>query len=348
MNEPATIDQPVTPSEPAPPVEQSDDSLASHEAQFGSGPRPQETDPDAAATRERHRAKSQRATPGDYDQIARWTRELREAEDGLEIPREQGESDRVYQLRRRAEIARMAKKPAASAPAPTVAPPPTAQASVAPAAHAAFTETEPTLEQFADQPDPYSAWQRALARYDRRKDDAERAQREVTERQQRAEQEHSQAEQARVTELRSKWQERIHSEAFMKAHPDYQQKLDERTQIDGMVPPLIGRALLEDDNGPEILYALLSEPSQWDDLVLSTYGKPVDATSVALLRRRFSAVRRPQAVTTGSAVATIPQAQVPRPPNPVRTGPMKTGDELPGDDDSLAAHERAFGAKRRR
>ena len=192
----------------------------------------------------------------------------------------------------------------------------------------------PSIEDFAQADDPYGAHLIATARWEARQEQAQlRAQWEQ-------EQAQTQARQRDETAL-STFAERLQS--FVETTPDYGTKID--AIKDEQPPELLLRALLEDDNGPAMIYALAENDALRAELHLVTDGKAVNPANVATVRRLLHA--RTAAAATGSA-APIPRSFAPRPPNPVRTGPLTPTFDLPGDDGSLADHERAYGARRRR
>jgi hypothetical protein len=131
---------------------------------------------------------------------------------------------------------------------------------------------------------------------------------------------------------------------FAKAHPDFQQKLDAAGDL--TLPPVLTEMLITADNGPDLVYHLATHPDVLDEIALLAVNLPVNEQSVALLHRRLTKVTA-QAVNTGSVAGTLKSLTPPRPPNPVRTGPMNTGDDPPGDESSLAEHEKAYGRRRR-
>lgn len=246
----------------------------------------------------RHRAKSQQAGPEDVPRIRELTRRLRETE---------------------AELTRLKS-----------APKPEPGKSAAPA-----EDREPQLEDFESEADPYTAYLRALTRYDlkqQQKGDATKTV-EATKAELEEQINHEQA---------AQWTERLTS--FAAQTPDFHTVIKPVADIE--LTPLLRAAIISDDNGPAVAYYLAQHPETFDELLLLTDGKPVSDASVAVLRRRFSTYRQ-QAVSTGSAARQTPAPLAPPPPNPVRTGPMKTGDEPPGDGHSLADHAKHFGPKRR-
>lgn len=316
-------------------------SMAEHEAAFRNTPRftqsevpvPGDEPGDAAQpTKPRHRAVSQKATPDDVDTITALTKELRDAEDalGIKVEKKDGESERVYNLRRRVELAKALAKPKAveqQKPAPL----PVQQLP------AAFDEAEPTIEAFASAPDPYTAWQRALGAYDRRKEAAEAVAKLATE----------QTEQQRAASVENKrraydgFNTRVTD--FMKATPDYEAIV---RAVERPVTYLMETAMVNDPDGPRFVYELARNPTLHDELFVLTDNKPVNRDTVASVQRLLHA-RMPAAPTGSAAPLTRPLA--PRPPNPVRTAPSAhLPNKAPTDTASLADHESFYGTARRR
>jgi len=300
-------------------------TVASHAAQFDPSRResPAETPTESTATParpERHRAQSQKARAEDVPRISELTRKLREAERELE------------RLRQPAQVtAPDLKGPQQAAPA--------AQPQTATAPAGGFPELEPQLDDFMDAADPYSAWQRALGKYDRK--------RERWDEQQQATASRAASVSKEVAQLRESQfnQHAARVAVFAQTVPDFGAKLH---AADREIPPLLEQAIIEDDNGPQILYTLATDPVFLDEMHLLTDGKPVTESSVAILRRRLTAqLTRTQAANTGSAAAMPRTSWTARPPNPVRTSPLKTGDDPPGDGHSLAEHAKHYSPKRR-
>lgn len=315
------IDTPVTPVAPVP----DDASLADHEAAFGrtkaepSDDADDDAKPDRArdpksgqfSDKPRHRAQSQKARAEDVPRIQELTKRHREAE---------------------------ARAEAAEARAAAL------EAKQKPEAPAAFTDAEPTIEQFANEPDPYAAWTRALAKYDRKKEThEERAQSaEVA-----AKARETQARDAEATRAKTEqngYQGKL--ETFVSEHPDFGTLLSKWGDENGTdIPPALVAAFWRLDNGPEVVYSLLQNPLVFDEMILLADGKPVTDAHVATLQRLLTSKTRAQAARTGS-VAAITHSLAPRPPNPVRTGPMRSSDTPPTDESSLADHEKFYGARR--
>lgn len=256
----------------------------------------------------RHRAKSQQARSEDVPRIQELTRKLREAE---------AERD---SLKAATVTPASVAKPAAPVREPVT-----------------FTDAEPKLEDFNAEPDPYTAWTRALARYDRRKEQFEAD--DARMKTERESAEHT-ARESWNTQLKAH-EDRV--TAFTKSHPEFIAKIQAVTTP---VTPLLYAAIIRHEDGPKLMLGLADHPDWQDEFFLLTEQKPVTDHFVAITQRRLLA--RVQAVTTGSAAPGTSVTPAPRPPNPVRTGPISTGDTPPGDDDSLEAHEAFYGKRRRR
>ena len=90
-------------------------SLADHQQKYHEEPAEQRNPRGQFAKRDRE---STRATPEDVPKIQELTARARAAEEAIGIKQEPGESDRVFNIRRRAELAeRVAKVGAPAAPA---------------------------------------------------------------------------------------------------------------------------------------------------------------------------------------------------------------------------------------
>jgi hypothetical protein len=330
------LDTPVAPATPdlipeAPPEPTAEEtSVASHAAAFDPKRPPVSQTPEPQATpsavpeptekpSQRHRAQSQKAGPADVPRINELTRKLREAE---------------------AELARFRSTPAPT-PSTDAPKPPIVAAAAKPveAPVSGFTEPEPVLDDFMQEADPYSAWQRAVGKYDRRKE--------------RWEEQQAAAVTAQTTQATERLQQQYQAHstrlsAFIATHPDFAQKVQASDAANREMPDLLQRAILEDDNGPAMLYAFASDPVFYDEMHLLSDGRPITESSVAILRRRLNAqLTRTQAAATGSAAAMPTTSWTSRPPNPVRTSPLQTGDDPPGDGHSLAEHAKHYSPKRR-
>lgn len=287
--------------------------------------------------RPKQRAKSQKAGADDVEQINAYTRRIREAEEklGLKIEKQDGESERVYQLRRRAELAE-----ARVTRAPETAPVAPRRESPKPIP---FTDAKPRYEDFANEDDQYSAWMLATAKWERRKDESDSATKS-----------HEDARNHAITERnrqRDEWFKAREGEhldrmaAYHAEHPEAHAILDRAGDVH--LTPAIYAAVMTAENSPELLILVAQNEELRDDLTILTEGKPLNRDLVALVQRRLN--RGLAAGKTGSAPALRkPVPAVPRPPNPVRTGPMTPSETPPGDDSGLDDHERFYGKGRRR
>lgn len=246
------------------------------------------------------------------------------------------------ELRQRIEALEKAQKapstPAQSAPQPGYRVPPV------PAGD--FSEPEPQLNDFADKEDPYGAWQRALARWDRRKDEHESMRT------------HQQAHVQSITRQEAeRWRgiADAHNQKLVQAiqqDPNVGRLIGEaqRRLMDttgkAFVPPVLDQAILLDSDSVAVAVFLASRPEVLDELVLLTAAQPVNEQTVAITRRLLR--QRMTAGTTGSVAPSQPLPNTPKPPNPVRTGSIRTGAEPPGEGSSIAEHAKFYGPKARR
>ncbi len=314
------------------------ESLADHEAQFGSPaaraaaaavedtpaePAEPLVAPEPPKQAEKRRAPRSVATPEDVGRIAELTRKLRETE------RERDELKTLH-------------APVAGPATITISPPIIASTNGKTPTDE-FTEKEPTQEDFALEDNPFAAWTRAVASYDRRKERFEEKQAEQQTAMEKAEQDSRARDEAVV------YAHNARVNAFVQKKPDFQQVISAKEVEDlGALPPLLVRVIAEDDNGPELMYYLASNPDELAEFILLADGKAVNEQSAALLRRRLHT--RGLTATTGTVPTAPPLRTVPRPPIPVRPGPTSTApvSEVPDDnDESLSSHEKAFGPKSR-
>ena len=133
-------------------------------------------------------------------------------------------------------------------------------------------------------------------------------------------------------------------EAATAKYPDFKEvALDAPSRIpEGSA---VDRWIWEHKLGPDVLYHFQKNDAELTRVLSLPLLEQIE--ELALLGQRLSTSSRSQAASSGSAAAhsTTP---APRPPNPLRTGPIKTGDEPPGDDLSLAEHEKHFNKPRHR
>lgn len=321
----------VTPEPPA--------SIADHAAAFGptreTAERETERGPAntgqfaSPSAEAKHRAQSQRATAEDVAEINKLTKDLRakEAELAKVDPDSASGGSRIQSLRQRirgieAALAEKQPKPAAAAPQPTRA--------TAPVSGDTFTEPLPTLEQFANEPDPYEAYLLAKFGHTQRKEAWESKQADA-----------NKAADAERQALVSGHQARM--EAFAKVTPDFDAVT--KAFLGQEIPTLLVQSLIRDDNGPQHVYYLAQHPELVDELFLQTAHQPVTDAHVAVVQRRLK--QHAQAAPTGSAAVARAPYSPPRPPNPVRTGPLKTADDPPDEAASISDHAKYFGPKRR-
>lgn len=299
----------------------------------------------APESRERHRATSQRATANDVPEINALTKELREKERQLAAlkPDALSASPRITALRRQIRAIEADLKdlstpsaapsvaepaPPATQPAPADRPRETPSARPQPSGQPAhFSEPEPTFEDFAGESDQYTAYLRAVARWEMRKDNFEAAQ---TYMHQAAQQQAAAAFNAKIN-------------AFAQTVPDFQAKVT--PFLDEQLPSLLVEAIARDDNAGQLVYYLATHPAAASEFVLRTDGRQVSDVTVAAVQRLLR--QHAQAATTGSATVPARTVTPPRPPNPVRTGPVRTADEPPPDGASIAEHARYYSPKRR-
>lgn len=320
-----------------------DDSLAAHEAAHGPAtdePSDDSRDERGRFQKPRHRAKSQTATPDDLPAIDELTKQWKALEDehGKDIARKDGESDRVFNLRRRVEMAkRLAEATKAqTVPAPAVAPAipqqPTRQ-------HAPIPQSFPEYEDFIQVQgneqvtfnqylDIRTEWNYARLRaIERQTEAAESAQRTMQER--------AAAHMARVPAAKQKYAD-----------------WDTVVTNDLPVSRVISEAVLGSAQSTDVQYHL----GKHRDLLaaLNADSQDYSPSAVAAMRRYLDTLvapatsspsSRPAAGPTGAAPTRV-SPPAPKPPTPVRTGATTTA-EPPGDDDqSLSAHEKFFGRKR--
>jgi hypothetical protein len=187
------------------------------------------------------------------------------------------------------------------------------------------TRPEPTLEQFSDQPDPYSAWQRALGKWDREQERAQDAAQRAADEAKRAAD--TRAEQDRAAATAHAERERT----YAAAHADYQTVIASST---APVSRAMSAAILQSDRGPEIMYHLAQHPEVADDLARETAQSGPD--SVGLVRRLLEARLDPAPSGPGSSAPQHTSAS--RPIRPVGSSPVVAHEGPPDDSADLDAH----------
>lgn len=303
-------------------------------------------EPAASVAPVRHRAKSQQGNADDVPVIDELTKRVRAAEAKLGITRKPGESQRVFNLRKQAEIIERLEA-AKSTPVPATHALPPSRPVTAPTA---FTEPEPTQAQFMNQPDPYGAFQRALAGYDRRKDAFDAQQTTAKSEQERVGKERAQQFSTWVKTTEDSHAARLTAFITNPTNATARAEMEAAGNLD-ISKIMYGAAVLS-DRGPEIMLEYARHPELVDDLMLQTAGRELiqpDGTLnplVATLQRRL--LSRLAVAGTGSTPAPKQVVVAPRPPNPVRTAPQTPRGTPPGDGASLADHEREWGPNKRR
>jgi hypothetical protein len=135
---------------------------------------------------------------------------------------------------------------------------------------------------------------------------------------------------------------------FAKAQPDFQTVTADFISKREL-PHVLLNAIIRSDKQGAFVYHLAQHPDLADELVFLTDGKALTDAHVATVQRRLDReLGQVPAAPTRSAVPAKATYTPPPPPNLVRTGPIKSEDELPGDDASLAEHEKAFSQRRHR
>lgn len=323
-------DTPVldTPIPAAPAVEESS-SLSDHEAQFGPGAGESEPESDATESTERDRggrykSRNSRATAEDVPRIQALTAKARTAEaerDALKA--EKAEREKVT-----------APAPAPPTQAGTAAPRP---APVQSSPQQPVSQTFPTYEQFVaiegyeqatyeDYVDARADWRFSLRR-------AAERQQEAAEREHKTTTERVTAHQQRVTAAKGKYTD-----------------WDAVVSNDVPISRVLHDAILASEHSADLQYYLGQHRE--DCAALAQESSEYSSSAVAAMRRYLDTLIAPStparnvAAPTGSALALVPPP-APRPPNPVRTGTQTPADTPPGDEDSLAAHEKYYGRKRR-
>lgn len=324
-------------------------SLADFEAAFPTERTALAADPVETPTqpRERHRPKSQRATPDDVKAINELTARAKDAEAKAfsDIKQKDGESDRVFGLRRRAEIAE--RVAAGTTIAPVVAAPVPAVKAVA----APVVAKAPPIAMM-ENPEPDVVKYDDLTKYHR--DLSLWAGREVL-RQYQAEQAKatSAAEQeAEKSRIQASWITR--TTAAKSEYPDFEAVAYGPLNVPGMPhlkeipqPSVIDAWIWERPYGAKLLYTLKKNPAEFQRIWNLPLADQVE--ELTLLGQRLSGSPRTQTVSTAAVVPPIVKP-VPRPPTAVQTGPMRVSDDALPDPESLSlsGFADAYGDVRRR
>jgi len=287
----------------------------------------------------KHRAESQKARSADVPLIGEYTKRIKAAEAlaGADIVREDGESNRAFEMRRRALlIERLAapkpEEPKPQAPQPRSVPPPIA---------ASALDLYP-VKAAKDDPEPDATKYDDLTKYF--KDQSLWAGREALRQanaqiqQQRAVQQHQQASQS--------WQQR--REASLAKYGDFEKVALAPVKIPGMphiteIPAgsLLDALIWERPYGDDLLYYLKKNPAELG-AILKIADPWEQNEALVLLTKKITA---PPEAPKPPAAASRP---VSTPPKTVRTTPPVAAVTVPGDDDSLEDHEKTYYSRERR
>lgn len=314
------IQTPIDPVNPLVTQAEETGSLADFADKYAKPEHRMEREDPEALDRETAPVRSPRQPRGrgqdDHETISALTKRLRDAEAqiGVNTERLDGESDRAFNLRLRAEAAEAVAKKASERQEPKQA----AQSVEQPSA---FTDKEPTIEQFADQADPYSAWQRAVNAWDRKKERFDDEQKKAT----ASSEERVQAGRKLRAEVEKAHFERI--EAFKIAQKDYVETVN-HTKNWPPPNPLLEIALINDEQGVQYIYGFAKNQALYDEFMVMSDGKTVNRQNVEAIQRILKA-RMP--AVTGSAHTPAIVNFPPPPPNPVRTGRMRSSNSEPPD-----------------
>jgi hypothetical protein len=185
------------------------------------------------------------------------------------------------------------------------------------------SQPEPQFEQFADAPDPYTAYLQAWTRWDRAEGIAQAlAAREA----QYAEQARTQTFQARLADGKTQY-------------PDFDQVLTEADTLGLQVSAVMREAIAASPKAADLVYFLATHPEECTQLAEESVGTPVAAATV--MRRLLESHLAPRAApVTGSGPAARAPVSTAKPPvTPVGSSPV-VSDAPPGDEASAAEHAR--------
>lgn len=306
--------QPIQPAEPAPAEPVAEPTIKQHIE---------------ARQPDKRRRDVDDARPEERETIGALTKRLRDAEEASGIKRQPNESNRVYDLRVRTELAerlRDASKPKEPARR--------AEPIAMPTAPGEFAEKEPTLDQFKDDDDPATAYYRALTRYELKK-----------------EQHDAKVEAAKAAtgdiegKIKAYWNHQATEHAsrldtFVKANPGAQAKLE--AIGDKPLSPILFGAIQIHPDSAKMMMALAEHPELHDELFLLTDGKPIgDPTRnplIGIVQRRLLA--KAQTVQSPER-SPKPEWKPPAPPpTPVRTQPTAIAAQPEEKSGGIMAHVR--------
>ena len=182
---------------------------------------------------------------------------------------------------------------------------------------------EPQFEQFADAPDPYTAYLQAWTRWDRAQGIAQAL----------AEREAAQAAQARGQTFEARLAD------GRKDHPDFDQVLTQADTLGLQVSAVMREAITDSPHAADLVYYLATHPEECTQLAEESLTTPVAAATV--MRRLLESHLAPRAApSNGSGPAARAPVSTAKPPvTPVGSSPV-VSDEPPGESASAAEHAR--------
>lgn len=282
-------------------------SLAEHEAQFGDA----QPTPDGESEPE----PTSKATRGADGKFAKGHRAAKAEAGAADVPRIAELTRKLREAERTLETERAAR----------TAQPPAAKTPVVAEPRPATKPKVDDFQEYGDYVEALADWKIAEAR--------------------RVDRETSQQQTAR-TELETSWRSRV--DAAKSRYTDFDKvALESPTKI--QPGSLIDAWILEDEDGADVLYELQRDDLAGGHLLQDLLTAPnaiKQAKMLSQLALRLSPPTRTPAAVTGAAAAT-PRSAAPRPPTPVRTSAVQTADEPPGDDASIAEHEKFYNQRRR-
>jgi hypothetical protein len=186
---------------------------------------------------------------------------------------------------------------------------------------------EPQFEQFADAPDPYTAYVQAWTRWDHAQQLAAARTAWTAEQQQ----------QARAKEFQTRL------DSGRTQYPDFDQVLTEADTLGLQVSAVMQEAIADSSKAADLVYFLATHPEECLQLAEETAQAPVAAAPVMrrYLESQLQGLSAPRAApTNGSGPAARAPVSLAKPPvTPVGSSPV-VSDDPPGDSASAAEHSR--------
>jgi hypothetical protein len=191
---------------------------------------------------------------------------------------------------------------------------------------AAPTSAEPQFDQFANDPDPYTAYLQAWTRWDRAQAIAQaQAQWEVAQ----TEKARAQTFQGRLADGRTRL-------------PDFDQALTQADTLGLQVSAVMQEAIVDSPHAADLVHYLATHPEECTQLAEETQQTPVAAATVMrrLLESHLAPRAAPAVNNGGSGSAARASVSTAKPPvMPVGHSPV-VSDEPPGESASAAEHAR--------